>query len=153
LRLGTHQDNARDKVERRRNPKCEDHYKSKLTAASACEIVNEFRSGIPQDEIAARFGVGQSAISYVVTGRHWGEVTGIQFKPSKNKLTSDGVKEILQLRSIGVTQQAIADQFGVTRECISSVCQGKTWSHITGLSSRSTYQFVPSQENNRDNPY
>lgn len=46
------------------------------------------------------------------------------------KLTDNKVKKIKTLLEQGITQQKIADMFSVTRECISSIEQGRTWKHI-----------------------
>jgi len=51
---------------------------------------------------------------------------------SHAKLTESGVKVIRQLLSEGHTQQAIADRFGVSRECIKEVKAYRTWAHVPG---------------------
>lgn len=54
-----------------------------------------------------------------------GETSGM------SKLTDESVREIRRLRSIGHTQQDIADRFGVSSVAVSCVLLGKTWKHVS----------------------
>lgn len=54
---------------------------------------------------------------------------------SKNfnaKLTENQIQEIFNLRSKGLSQQSIADVFGVRQTSISNVLRGCTWKHLKG---------------------
>lgn len=46
------------------------------------------------------------------------------------KLTEDQVAAIKHDRGRGVTQQALADRYGVSRELIREIVNGRAWSHI-----------------------
>ncbi len=46
------------------------------------------------------------------------------------KLTENGVRRIKQLLRQGMNHRMIANQFDVTRACISQINIGKSWSHI-----------------------
>jgi DNA-binding MarR family transcriptional regulator len=46
------------------------------------------------------------------------------------KLTSEEVQIIRALSADGVTQQAIADQFGVHQSTVSAIIARKIWTHI-----------------------
>ncbi|MBT2266456.1 hypothetical protein [Rhodococcus erythropolis] len=48
------------------------------------------------------------------------------------RLTADDVVLIKQLLAERVPQKSIAAEFGVSAGCISSICRGRTWSHIGG---------------------
>lgn len=48
------------------------------------------------------------------------------------RLTADDVVLIKQLLAERVPQKSIAAEFGVSVGCISSICRGRTWSHIGG---------------------
>lgn len=74
LRIGTPADNMRDKVERGRSAKGEQHNMCKLTEANVREIREMAASGQTQSAIAERFGVMQPQISRIVTGRRWGHL-------------------------------------------------------------------------------
>jgi hypothetical protein len=71
---GSHADNMRDKVERNRQHKGEQIKQHKLTEEQVCEVRSLYRPrqrGLTQRELATRYGVSQSAISLVITGRNW----------------------------------------------------------------------------------
>ena len=60
---------------------------------------------------------------------------GTIFRPQGEKCGSAKLKEadiygIRELRSTGVTQQEIADFFGVSRRLISYILSGKRWAHL-----------------------
>lgn len=46
------------------------------------------------------------------------------------RLSANDIIEIRRLRSHGLSQQKIANQFGVSRENIRSILRGWTWSHV-----------------------
>lgn len=48
------------------------------------------------------------------------------------RLTADDVVLIKQLLAERVPQKSIAAEFGVSVGCISSICRGRTWSHVGG---------------------
>lgn len=48
-------------------------------------------------------------------------------------LSSDDVLEIVQLRSRGLSHQAIANLFNVHRMTVSRIIAGETWSSVTGI--------------------
>ena len=56
------------------------------------------------------------------------QLKGEQFPQAK--LTDDGVREVRRLRMAGLSQQAIADRFGVSQVVISLILRGKTWKHV-----------------------
>lgn len=56
--------------------------------------------------------------------------TGLTEGPQKPKLTKEDVIEIKKLLLNNEAQYVIAEKFGVTRQCISNIQRGKTWSHV-----------------------
>lgn len=68
LETGTHADNMADAVERKRMASGARHPKTKLTAEQVAEIRESSERGI---ELARRFGVSESTISYIRSGRSW----------------------------------------------------------------------------------
>lgn len=77
LFLGTHLDNARDKISkgRLRVPLGEDHVHSKLTDDLVTEVRRLCDEGcLSQRSIAKRLGVSQSLVSLVRTGKAWRHV-------------------------------------------------------------------------------
>lgn len=51
----------------------------------------------------------------------------------KAVLTESAVRRIQQLLKSGASRREIAAEYGVTRETIGNVANGKTWRHVTGL--------------------
>lgn len=75
LLLGSHQDNANDKVERGRcrtgRQDGENNGHAILSIEQVGKIVDAFRDGFNNQQIAARFPVSDSLISRIRTGRSW----------------------------------------------------------------------------------
>lgn len=70
LRWKTHTQNQRDKEKHGTLPKGEGHFQSKLTEKDVRDIL-ELRGVKSQREIAMRFGVFQTTVSSILTGRTW----------------------------------------------------------------------------------
>jgi len=51
-------------------------------------------------------------------------------KHHKSKLKDEDVREIRKLLDLGVTQQRIANDYGVTIMAINCIKKGKTWKHV-----------------------
>jgi hypothetical protein len=74
LFLGTNADNIADKVAKDRQAKGEKHGKSKLTVAQVVELRPRLAGRTPSRVLAAEFGVSESCIDSVRSGRTWGHV-------------------------------------------------------------------------------
>lgn len=68
----------------------------------------------------------QQNSSYMVAQRRqaFGE------KNAKAKLKESDVTEIMYLRKTGLTLQAIADNYGVTKQSIHAIIKGESWSYL-----------------------
>lgn len=75
LEVGTHQDNMRDMVERKRHNYGEKSPVAKLTEADVLEIKEMLFKGITQKEIAKKYDVHPSTISMINTGKNWRHLT------------------------------------------------------------------------------
>lgn len=72
LFLGTHQDNMDDKTEKDRQAKGENNGRAKLTEDNAIEIRQRYITGeYTQANLANMYGVSQSQIYRIVSGREW----------------------------------------------------------------------------------
>ena len=80
-----------------------------------CCNPDHLRTGTHQDNTDDKFSRGRQA-------RHHGSHNG------RAKLTEQQVLEIREIR--GMTQQAIADQYGVSHRNISEIIRQKSWTHI-----------------------
>jgi hypothetical protein len=81
LEIGTPLDNARDKVERGRcrsgNQGGEKNGHATLTTEQVGQIVEAFRKGLNNQQIADRMPVGHSLVSRIRTGRSWREQSAL----------------------------------------------------------------------------
>jgi predicted XRE-type DNA-binding protein len=74
LRLGTPQENIKDREERKRHPhadKGENSSRAKLKMKDIQEICRLRKIGFTQQSIAIAFGVTQSQVSRIVYGKNW----------------------------------------------------------------------------------
>jgi hypothetical protein len=74
LFLGTVTDNQRDSVRKGRHIKGEAVGNAKLTEAQVKDIRHRFRAGTTQRELAASYGVAQTAVSAIVRRVTWAHV-------------------------------------------------------------------------------
>jgi hypothetical protein len=75
LFLGTHADNALDKASKGRvvsNPNrgSKSNF-AKLKENQVRQIKNKYRQGVYQKDIAAEYGITQSAVSLIIRGKNW----------------------------------------------------------------------------------
>lgn len=76
LRVGTQQDNMRDCVLRNRNAFGERSGTSKLTEKDVYEIFDLYMvRKLSQYAIARHFGINQSQVSYILSGKYWKKIT------------------------------------------------------------------------------
>jgi hypothetical protein len=73
LFLGTDADNMRDKVEKRRHARRDDHGRAKLTSEQVIQVRHDLAAGARQVDVASKFGVVQSVISAIKQGLIWKE--------------------------------------------------------------------------------
>lgn len=86
LEVGTHADNMRDAVERHRIAKGERHGKTKLTLEQVAYIrANPDR--LKLGRLAEMFGVSESTVSYIRSGRSWKVVGAVGFEPTTSAMS------------------------------------------------------------------
>lgn len=130
--LGTHADNIADRGVKKRAARGE--------AAGLASFTNEQVAGIrrdprPYSEIAKDYGVTESAIGGVRTGRSWAHLPGAvpEDRARGNKhpcavLTDDDVR---WARQSGIPGSILADEvFGMSRAAIYQMLRGDTWKHV-----------------------
>lgn len=135
LEIVTQSDNVRHSIDVLgcKRARGERQHLSKLTEDDVRHILEMARAENSRQQIADAHGVAKQAITAILTGKTWRHVTGLSPAPKRapNKLTEHQAKESLRLRSIGWTQQAVADHFGVSKGTINDLCNGRTWKHLT----------------------
>lgn len=85
LFLGTHQDNADDKVAKRRSMHGSIHYKATIDESQAMAVFEMIQSGATNSEIQAKLGVGKNIIQSIKAGFSWNHVTGLPKKYLKQR--------------------------------------------------------------------
>ena len=78
LRLGTHAENQADRVADGTNNAGSSNYNAKLTEEQARYIKARARDGMNKHTLARLFEVSWDAIHYIVKGRTWRHVKGLQ---------------------------------------------------------------------------
>lgn len=105
---------------------------SREDVVEICELLN---NNLTQQEIADRFCVSRTTIHSIRRGRTWSYVSeGIlkeRNSPCRKILTEENVFEICEFLNNGLTQQEIADRFGVSRGLIYDILHGKSWRHVS----------------------
>lgn len=74
LRAGTQADNIADMMKKGRSPIGEQRSISKLTAEDVLSIRQLHANGVPQSDLARRYGVGQSNVSLICSRKTWRHV-------------------------------------------------------------------------------
>lgn len=95
------------------------------------EIRQAHRDGTPQGELATRYNVSQAAISSIVRWKTWTHVdpeSRPQVKPGR--LTDTQVRQVRRLYGSGVSQKALAEQFGTNQATVSLVVRRKSYEHV-----------------------
>lgn len=124
LRKGTHQENMQEKVEKGRVPYGENAGGAKLSAEQVMRIMNDSR---PCYIIAPDYGVTDSVVAAIKSGRNWGKVTGIALHNRRNKLSDRDVEEIVSSEDPGVV---LARRFGVSEAMISRIRKGSRRANV-----------------------
>lgn len=135
LYLGNQAQNMRDMDEAGRrvvyDRSGERNPRAKLNQAQVDEIRERHKLRDPKDgtyALAAEFGVSGTVISNLVNGLIWSDAeSSSQAKAVRRKrLTREQRAEILaRFREGGVSQQAVADEFGVSQKTVSLIVCGE----------------------------
>lgn len=146
LAYGTYLENEADKARHGRRLVGSKVYGSKLTEETVKQIREEFSRGAPSRKLAKKFGLNVSTAHRVIHGHMWTHVHVPDYSSRKRafrgappgemhpqaKLSREAVVAIdLSIRS-GADMPSLAIEYGVSRQCISHIAAGRTWSHVTG---------------------
>lgn len=144
--LGTPEDNSRDAVKRLRHFQGQQHHFAKLTEQQVLSIVALHAAGYTDGAIGARLGVASSCVWGIVSGNTWKSVTrGTAFKKrrpgehgkrdaSGNLVLTEGVVvKILNLCGSGISREAVARQFSLSRSTVDRLISHKSssWRWLT----------------------
>lgn len=106
----------------------------KLTPEMAIEIRRRAYAGERQDSIGKAFGITQATVSRIVNRVRRPDDAGPQAKETNGarKLTRVQVREIQGRLARGEPHASIAASYGVIRESISKLAQGRSYQQVTG---------------------
>ncbi len=116
-----------------------------LTETHVTEIRQRWADGESVEDIADRFGVAKTTAFLAATGRTWRHVTmpakrrASQFGPRlaakgenhyRSRLTAGDVRQIRSAAAQGMAHQALAEQFGVSRQTVSHIVHRRVWAAV-----------------------
>lgn len=128
---GTHADNGRDKHHHGRSntgestSRGERHYLAKLGVKTIARAKALRQIGWSEYAIAKRFGVSRSTIAQLFQGRSWNGAGAISGIDVRRKLTLEQRAEVFELQASGLTHDAIAARFNVTRGAVTRVLRNQ----------------------------
>lgn len=89
--------------------------------------------------IAQEYGISESVVSSIKNGKTWKHISGeLDPRPDKGRFKKGQItlnsklteEQVISIRLEKRNNVQIAKDYGVTRECIREIKNGKTWSHI-----------------------
>ncbi len=107
-----------------------------LDAEGARRVMAALEAGRPGAEIAREFGVSESLVSAIKTGRAWAELdpelpSRLAGGPKQGKaLTAEQVALIKRRLADGGSSRKVASEFGVSASTVLAIAQGRTWEHV-----------------------
>ena len=110
-----------------------DFNRAKLTPKEVLAIRREYASeGHSFQQLADKYGISDTAVGQIIHHQTWREVGGPKTIRPRNKLTPIDVQRIRQQYADGgISHEALARKFGVSRPAISLVLSGKNWGHVS----------------------
>jgi DNA-binding transcriptional regulator YiaG len=106
---------------------------TKLNPATVRELYALRNDRLTCREVARRYGMGDKTIWDLWTGRTHRDITGAKCKePKYRKLTPEDVLAIYRRKGTRMTQAEVGTLYNVTRETVSRIWSGRSWSEVTG---------------------
>ena len=104
---------------------------ARLTADQALAIRIEYaQGGITHDDLAAKYGVSDSAINAVLRQQSWRDVGG-PLAPTRNKVTVHDVRAIREeYANGGISQEQLAERYGISRPTVTLIINRKNWKNV-----------------------
>lgn len=113
---------------------------AEITAEQAASVVQMRRDGLTAAEIASAIGFSTGPVYAVLSGRLWGEVTGIAPKspppcktPKHGRLTGPQIVEIVRLARSGVILKDIGVKFETSLVTIRKLLKGEIHADVSGV--------------------
>ena len=107
---------------------------ARFTEGQIVELRHRWRQGETQTALAREFGVDQTTLSSLLTGKSWKHVplepTAERYRGANAKLKQAQVKEIRDRRTRGERLKELAREFGVSPTTICSIARHKDWKDV-----------------------
>lgn len=125
--------------------------RARLQKDDVFDVLDMYEEGVPQEDLAERFGVSLPAINRIIRGRsyrrvgeEWCQTRGVETLPSRTRanvmFVRDEVFDILDRDKAGEMRQTIAAMYEASPGNITNICQGKfyrnwfkEWCQSTGI--------------------
>lgn len=137
LYAGTHEDNNRDAVERRRHRSAakmaDEARQRRLSPYDAENLRKDYAAGFTQQQLAKKYKVSQSTVSATIRkaanqGLRNGEKSHRRHGHFRSKITAEQREEIRQKYATGsFTQTQLAVEYGVTQTRVSDIITGRDY--------------------------
>lgn len=124
---GTRCENTDDKRRNNRIPQGEKHYAAKLTDADVVAIRERANKGESYGSISKDYPqTCEASIGYAASGRTFKHLPNAAAFRESRKVTNEQVSDIRRLYASGVTQTALAAQFGLGQSHVSRIIRGES---------------------------
>jgi len=137
LYLGNQKENAKDMVERGRAKFGEKGSNAKLTDDQVQEINNKLHEGLSNKEIADNYPISQETVSDIRCGVSWTHVDvnnpyhkSYEPESSRDKFSTEDVKEIKARLKAGQKPKTIAKKFDVDASTVSRIKHGYNYEDV-----------------------
>ena len=128
LYWSTHEENIRHAVrtELIKYKKGEEHHKAKLTNEQVLYI-RENPDGLNTYQLAEKFGVAQIQVSRIQRGKSYKQSGGIIRQAQKHSIITNEMREkiLARYQAGGISQRALAKEFGVGQGTVCNIVNGK----------------------------
>lgn len=143
LAIGTHADNAQDKVNANRQSKGYGTGNAKLTEKEVVEIRTRYATeNVSEESLAKQYKIGKTIIGNILLGQKWKHLPGLikyvdycPVRMIKNKpvFTEKQIIEIRLKRYQNQTLESIAHEYGVGISTIERITKGYSYPKYPGL--------------------
>lgn len=105
----------------------------KITREQAQSIIDRVAAGERQKNLAAEFHMSPAAISKIIRGKTWPDLKRPEHVPKArtSKVQAADIPVIRRRLQARENPAAIAADYGVCRQTIINIREGRSWAHIT----------------------